>query len=415
MPRADKLLLTFFLAWLLLSSTARACTGRASQQSKVPRQSTPLTLRQRVPNVSENTLGASGPPEGRIHRDNPKFDELLPPNNNADILYKDEEGTGADRRMSKRCKDKLNSLAISVMNQWPGILLRVTEAWDEDGHHDENSLHYEGRAVDITTSDKDRSKYGMLARLAVEAGFDWVSFESKTWVHCSVKADSSEAARSGGCFPADSVVTLQNGETRTMADLQIGDKVKVVDKSSGLVTFSDVITFMDRNPTKDTLYRIIMTDRPGYTVTLTPQHVLYVSDTNSTFTESRAVFASDVQTGQYLYTTVHDHDREGRLRPVKVTGVSTVWKPGAVAPLTYQGTLIVDGVAASNYAVLDVDWVSHGVFAPLRWWYSIRQYLGTPVQKGLPTNDQIHWYPAFMYTITKPIFGSWYHPDALDV
>lgn len=165
--------------------TPESCSDsrrRFSGVSREKRKKDDLAVGEKVPDKSEASI--CGAISKRIVRGTPEYKALVK-NTNASIVFKDEEGTGADRMMSKRLKDKLDELAKAVVAEWPGVKLRVTEAWDEDSEHTMDSLHYEGRAADLTTSPLDANKLGRLGRLAVESGFDWVLYED-SHIHVSV-------------------------------------------------------------------------------------------------------------------------------------------------------------------------------------------------------------------------------------
>jgi hypothetical protein len=142
-----------------------------------------------APHIGQRTapteVGAVGAMTGRIERDTPAFSGLVR-NDNADIVFKDEEKTGADRLMTPELRTRLDQLATAVRKEWPDLKLRVTEAWDEDGEHAKKSLHYEGRAADLTLSDVDSAKLPRLYELARDAGFGWVYYENSAHVHVSV-------------------------------------------------------------------------------------------------------------------------------------------------------------------------------------------------------------------------------------
>lgn len=389
--------LTGFLLFLLLTGSSLQC-GRGPGRRQRPDKMTVLVYKQHVPNVSEKSIGGSGVPEGKITRNDARFKDLVK-NENPNIIFKDEEGTGADLLMTQRCKDKLQALAVSVMNTWPGVKLRVTEAWDEDNHHAKDSLHYEGRAVDITTSDRDRAKYGMLARLAVNAKFDWVYYESRGHIHCSVKSETSAANNIGGCFSADSLVQTETRGLVPMKDVMIGERV-LCSSYNGKQVYSDIIMFLDRNHHKEaTFINIETADKAS--LTITSKHLIYVLNTNSSDGYT-SVFAEEIQVGQYVLVS----NGVDRFKPSKVVAIATRISNGVYAPLTTEGTIVVDGILTSCYGVISNEYIAHAAFAPVRAVHWLLQYISFPYY-AIDTDSRkegVHWYADILYSVGTLIF-----------
>ena len=151
-----------------------------------------LQLGAHVPSSGE--VAASGISEA-ILSGTPAYDALVTSDSN-DIIFKD----GLTYRMTLRMRDRLHDLAARVKAEFPGYKLRIQSAWRPKPAHPENrSLHWEGRAVDLTVirddpaaiaaNQDDSTKLGRLAGLAVESGFDWVFYENDEHVHASVRRD----------------------------------------------------------------------------------------------------------------------------------------------------------------------------------------------------------------------------------
>ena len=94
-------------------------------------------------------------------------------------------------------------------------------------------------------------------------------------------------------------------------------------------------------------------------------------------------------------------NNEGILVSETVVDVIDIVKQGYIAPLTQEGTIIVNNIAASCYATINNHRIAHVALAPMRWWYS---WFG----KEQYSNEIIglHWFPKMLYEITAFLMPS---------
>jgi len=237
-------------------------------------------------------------------------------------------------------------------------------------------------------------------------------------------AETKINTRTMGCFPGDSVVTTGAGVKKRMKDLRVGESVLAL-SNDGLLRPSEVLLFLDRSVTARTEYVTLVTDT-GKSITATPTHLVlrWEKPERSQIRYANPVYAKSVRVNDTLLTVITGDRGHLRLRTERVVAVSRTEKIGLYAPLTVDGTVVVDDVVASCYAVIDSQWLAHLVFLPVRALaagrtslYSFVWRLGHPLHDALSLSpaidavqpaDGIHWYPRMLYAISNyAIPASW--------
>jgi hedgehog protein len=112
------------------------------------------------------------------------------------------------------------------------------------------------------------------------------------------------------------------------------------------------------------------------------------------------VMAKNIRVGMNIYV-MDDNDM---LITETISNVIDVVKQGYIAPLTSEGTLIVNNVAASCYATINSHHAAHAVLAPMRWWYSL---FGMSTERSEVVG--VPWFPKVLYKMTTFMIPSIIH------
>ena len=177
------------------------------------------------------------------------------------------------------------------------------------------------------------------------------------------------------------VITREDGLKR-IDELKIGNKVLSV-SSSGQLQFSSIVMFMDNMPTATIEdYVIIQTEKPGKEIVLTKKHVIFASQDAIHY---QPMFAEKVQLGYFVKVLAQDGCT---MISAKVVNVALQCLTGAYAPLTEEGTILVNGVLASCYALTEDQEAAQRAFLPWRKLFKLTKKFakGSKIQVGL------HWY-----------------------
>lgn len=202
--------------------------------------------------------------------------------------------------------------------------------------------------------------------------------------------DSSQASHSSGCFASDSTVQTETGEIRRLSQLKVGEKILSVN-TDGETVFSEVIMFLDRD-VNQTREFVQIKANGGATIRTTPAHLLPVWKPHQH--ETKYLYADQVEENDFLLVNVNNN-----LEPQRVTEVRAVLSRGFIAPLTREGTVIVDSIAASCYALVNSQSLAHISFMPFRTLKTISNWFSSSPTTTSENQNGINWYAKSLYNI----------------
>ena len=167
-------------------------------------------------------------------------------------------------------------------------------------------------------------------------------------------------------------------------------------KEDGTLIYSPVILDYHSSPQDIAMFLVIRTSH-GHNLTLTPNHLLYVSNgddkipTSTKLLSFKPIFASRVKHGDFVLVR-----SENEMVEDKVVDVREEFLTGYYSPMTKQGNIVVQNILASCYASFENHKLQHFTFAPFRWFHSARNWLSFKNWELSPRvdldNEWHHWY-----------------------
>jgi hypothetical protein len=138
----------------------------------------------------------------------------------------------------------------------------------------------------------------------------------------------------------------------------------------------------------------VFTDANNRTISLTNSHLLFVK--NSGYINAAKVNIGDVLR-VYSYET-------NELADFKVKQISFEIKRGFIAPLTNEGTILVNQVDASCFAEINNHQFANIAMKPVKMWYKLSKYFGA--QTATSQNVNTNFYSNLLYTFASNYMSS---------
>jgi hypothetical protein len=150
------------------------------------------------------------------------------------------------------------------------------------------------------------------------------------------RSGSSNSPSAASCFAGSEQVTLENGATKTMAEVQVGDRVLTIN-ANGEQVFSDVVYLPHGHNEHHVTFAQLITES-GRDLKLTLNHIL--PDGACALSTLPLIAAEQIVMGDCVQT-VDGHEQVVSVNHVKGKGIYTV--------IAMEELIVVNGIVATPY------------------------------------------------------------------
>ena len=134
-----------------------------------------------------------------------------------------------------------------------------------------------------------------------------------------------------------------------------------------------------------------MVGSKGNRISLTGGHLINIKNKGY-------IKASQVKVGDIM--SVYSNDK---LVDSEIIDIEMEIKQGYTAPLTHEGTILVNNVHASCYAEINNQWIADLAMKPVKVWYKLSKYFSTSESNS---ENGFHIYASILKQFTENFLPS---------